>query len=105
VTWIKLGLRQREFALSAIDAIVHLFGLILPALGLGAISAALAKLAWRAELRGVRWTRLAAGSATAATAVLAGGLVVFGRDGMMATYAAMVLASALALLWLGFAGR
>jgi hypothetical protein len=27
---------------------------------------------------------------------------VFGRDGMMATYGAMVLASALALLWAGF---
>ena len=33
---------------------------------------------------------------------LFGGLIAFGRDGMMATYGAMVIAAALALLWAGW---
>jgi hypothetical protein len=33
------------------------------------------------------------------------GLVVFERDGRMATYAGMVLACAAALWWAGFRGR
>ena len=37
--------------------------------------------------------------------MLVAGLVFFGRDGMMTTYAGMVLASALALLWAGFVRR
>ena len=36
---------------------------------------------------------------------LIGGLAVFGRDGRMATYAALVVASALALWWAGFRAR
>jgi hypothetical protein len=38
----------------------------------------------------------------AAAAVVLLGLVVFGRDGRMATYAGMVLATAGALWWRGF---
>lgn len=88
-----------------LDALDHLLGLFLPALGLGAISAALAKVVWRRELHNVRWTRLAFWSGGAAAGVLVAGLVFFGRDGMMTTYAGMVLASALALLWAGFVRR
>jgi hypothetical protein len=86
----------------AIDALNHLLGFFLPALGLGTVSAALAKGLWRSELRAVRWTRLALWSGGAGALASLAGLVAFGRDGMMATYAAMVLASALALLWAGF---
>jgi hypothetical protein len=53
----------------------------------------------------VRWRRLAGWSSAAAALALAGGLVGFGRDGRMATYAAMVVAVAVALWWAGFAGR
>ncbi|MBP6776633.1 MAG: hypothetical protein KA151_05175 [Piscinibacter sp.] len=91
--------------MGAIDAVVHFASFFLPALGLGAISAALAKLVWRGELRAVRWMRLAGWSAGAAAAVLLAGLVVFGRDGMMATYAGMVVASAIAMMWAGFGAR
>lgn len=94
-----------EVRLSPVDALFHLIGLFLPAFGLGAISAGLAKWFWRSELGAVRWSRLAAWSAGAAAAVLVAGLVAFGRDGTMATYGAMVLASALALLWSGFLKR
>jgi hypothetical protein len=103
--WIKSGCRRGEPYLGATDAIVHFAGLFAPALGLGAISAALAKLVWRSELRGVRWTRLAGWSAAAAAVVLVAGLVVFGHDGMMASYAGMIVASAAALMWAGFGAR
>jgi hypothetical protein len=38
-------------------------------------------------------------------AVTLGGLLVFGRDGRMATYALMVLAGAAAVGWVGFRRR
>jgi len=85
-----------------LDALWHLLNLLLPAAGLGAIAAALSKLLWRAALRGVAWRRLAAWASVAAGMALVAGLVLTGRDGRMATYAAMVLASAGALWWVGF---
>ncbi len=85
-----------------LDAVWHLANLFLPALMLGAFAAALAKLLWRRELTGVSWRRLAGIAALAAAAVVLLGLVVFGRDGRMATYAGMVLATAAALWWRGF---
>lgn len=85
-----------------IDALWHLANLFLPALLLGALTASLAKLLWRRQLAGVRWQRLALAAAGAAAAVVLLGLVVFGRDGRMVTYAGMVLATAGALWWRGF---
>jgi hypothetical protein len=103
--WVKSGCRRGEPFLGATDAIVHFASLFLPALGLGAISAGLAKLLWRRELGTVPWTRLAAWSAAAAASVLVAGLVVFGHDGVMATYFGMIVASAAALMWAGFGAR
>ena len=85
-----------------IDALNHLLGLFLPALAVGGATAALAKLAWRNDLRAASWARLAGWSAGACALASLAGLVVFGRDGMVATYGVMVLASALGLLWAGF---
>ena len=85
-----------------LDALNHLVNLLLPALVVGALSAALAKCTWRRELAGVRWRRLAAWAAGAAAIVTLGGVVFLGQDGRMATYGAMVLAASLALLWAGF---
>jgi len=89
--------------MSAIDAFWHLLGLFLPALGTGLMAAAAAKwLFWRAELRRTGWLRLAAWACAAGSLALLGGLVLLGRDGRMASYGAMVAASALALWWAGF---
>jgi hypothetical protein len=85
-----------------IDAFNHVFNLFLPAVALGAVAAALAKLLWRRELAGVPWRRLAAPAAAACAAVAVAGLVLFGRDGTMAMYGAMVLACAITLWWQGF---
>lgn len=85
-----------------LDALMHVGNLFLPGLALGALAAALAKLLWRRELAPVSFKRLALPAALAAAAVTLAGLVVFGRDGKMATYAGMVLACALTLWWRGF---
>jgi hypothetical protein len=80
----------------------HVTNLLLPALLLGAVAAALAKLLWRRDLAAVAWLRLAAPAATAAAIVSLAGLVAFGHDGRMATYGAMVSACAVTLWWQGF---
>lgn len=85
-----------------LDALWHLLNFFAPALGLGVLSAAGAKLLWRRELARVSWRRLAwwAGGASALTLVV--GMVIFGRDGRMATYGGIVVTSAAALWWAGF---
>jgi len=89
--------------MSFLDAFWHVLGLFLPALGTGVIAAAAAKgLLWRVELRRVRWLRLIAWACAAGSLALLAGLLLFGRDGRMASYGAMVAASALALWWAGF---
>ncbi len=85
-----------------LDALWHLLNLLAPALGLGLIAASLSKLLWRNALAAVPWRRLLAWACGAALSALLLGLVLSGRDGRMATYAAMVLASAGALWWVGF---
>lgn len=85
-----------------LDALWHLTNLFVPALALGALAAALAKLSWRRALAGVSWRQLAGPACAACAVVTLAGLVLFGRDGKMATYGAMVLACAVTLWWRGF---
>ncbi len=73
-----------------LDVLMHLGNLFLPAVALAVLTAALS------------FRRLALPAALACAAVTAAGLVVFGRDGKMATYAGMVLACAFTLWWRGF---
>ena len=85
-----------------LDVLWHVGNLFLPALALGALAAGLAKLVWRRELAAVAWQHLAGPASAACAAVVLAGLVLGGRDGKMATYAAMVAACALTLWWRGF---
>ena len=85
-----------------LDATWHLLNFFAPALGMGLIAPSLCKLLWRGTLRGVPWLRLAGWTTAASAVALVGGLVVFGRDGKMATYGAVAVATALALWWCGF---
>jgi hypothetical protein len=87
------------------DALWHLLNFFAAALVVGCLAATLTKLLWRRQMTGVSLTRLAAWACGAGALVTVGGLVVLGRDGRMATYAAMVLACALALWWAGFKSR
>lgn len=87
-----------------LDALIHLANFVMPAFGVAAIAAAMAKLLWRRQLQGRSWWRLVGWSALAGVVVLVLGLVHFGHDGEMATYAALVLACAAALGWAGWGG-
>jgi hypothetical protein len=86
----------------ALDVLWHLLNFFAPAAGLSVIAASGCKLLWRRELAAVAWRRLALPAGLAGMAVLLGGLVLLGRDGRMATYAAMVVACAVSLWWQGF---
>lgn len=86
-------------------ALIHLTNFVLPAVLLGLVAAALAKLLWLRALMAVPLLRLAGWAAGAALTALVGGLLVTGRDGAMATYGAMVVACAAALAWRGWYRR
>jgi hypothetical protein len=88
-----------------LDAVWHLLNFFLPALGVGLIAAALAKLLWRHELQGVAYGRLAGAATLVNALVLVAGLVVTGHDGRMSTYGAMLAACAVTLLWAGWGRR
>ena len=85
-----------------LDALNHLLNLFLVPLALGALAALFAKLLWRKELAAVSWPRLALPACAVCALVVITGLVLFGRDGRMATYAAMMAACAITLWWRGF---
>ena len=93
---------RKTFPLGPIDAVWHLLNFFGPAVGVGLIAPTCAKLLWRRELKGVGWTRLTLWATAGSAAVLVAGLVVFGHDGKMATYGAMVAACALTLWCVGF---
>jgi hypothetical protein len=88
-----------------VDAFWHIANFFAAPLLIGYIAAGASKLLWRRELAALRWTRLGSWASTAMLAVSMLGLVIFGHDGKMATYAAMVVACAAALWWAGFRGR
>ena len=54
------------------------------------LAASATKLLWWKELRSVGWSRLAAWAVAGSAVALLAGLVWTGRDGKMATYAALV---------------
>ena len=90
--------------MQAADAFWHLTNFFAPPLFLGAFAAALTKAIWRRALApGCGWRLWAWASGASALTAIAG-LVVFGHDGRMATYAAMVVACAAGLWWAGFRG-
>ncbi|MCM5680759.1 hypothetical protein M8A51_14635 [Schlegelella sp. S2-27] len=88
-----------------LDAFWHLLNFFAPAVGVGLLSAALAKLTWRRALQGVGWRRLVGWGCVGAALALVGGLIFFGRDGRVLTYLFMVAATATALWWAGFGLR
>ena len=87
--------------MGAIDFFWHVANLFAVSGLFGLLAAGGAKLLWRRDLAGVRWQRLALAAVGAAMAVTVAGLLFFGRDGRMASYALMVPAAALALGWAG----
>jgi hypothetical protein len=91
--------------MSPLDFAWHILNLMLPAAGVAGITVALARLVWWRRLRAVPWRRMLGWAGAASLAALLSGLVVWGRDGAMYTYAAMVLFTAVAVLISGFGWR
>lgn len=88
-----------------LDFALHLVNFFAPAAGVALAAALMAKLLWRRDLAGASWLRLWAWGGGGGALALVAGLVVFGRDGKMATYGALVAATALALWWAGFRAK
>ena len=80
--------------MDALDLFWHIANFVLPAIGVGALTAALCKLLWRRALVRTPWFALAWQASAAGLAVLVAGLVITGHDGRMITYAALVVACA-----------
>ena len=76
-----------------IDVLLHLAGFAAPAFALG-VGVALAARWFRLDRSGRAWWAASVINFSVGLAVLAGGLWAFGRDGKMATYAALVVAVA-----------
>jgi hypothetical protein len=91
--------------LGPVDAFWHLLNFFAPVVGVGVLTSLLAKLLWRHDLRGVGWRQLCGWSTGLGALTWIAALVVFGRDGRMLGYAAMLCACALPVWWLGFAPR
>lgn len=84
------------------DVINHLFNFILPALGVALLMAALLRLPYvrRLSRKAIRpWHRPVKINFLVGCAALVLGLVFFGRDGKMATYALLVAAMAVSQWW------
>ena len=91
--------------MQAADAFWHITNFFAPALVVGGCAAVLTRFVWRRELGSCSVWRLWAWASAACAGVSICGLVVFARDGKMATYAAMVVACAITLWWVGLRGR
>ena len=86
-------------------ALLHLANFVAAPLVVGLLSAAATKLLWRRALGGIGLARLALMACGAGLLASIGGLLLLGRDGAMATYAAMIVATAAALLLAGLGRR
>jgi hypothetical protein len=88
-------IHRKRRRLDALDLFWHLANFALPAVGVGALTAAACKLLWRKALARTSWFTLAWQASAAGLAVLVAGLVITGHDGRMVTYAGLVVACAL----------
>lgn len=82
-----------------LDAFWHLVNFVAPALGVAALASALAKLLWRKSLRTTRWWHLFYPAAVGGVLALILGVLLWQRDGRMATYALLVFSVALSMWW------
>ena len=77
-----------------LDLFLHLLGFVLPALVVGVMMVFLGRIFMPKPPSAPVWWLQAAINLVVGVMVLVAGLVFFGRDGKMATYAALVLAIA-----------
>jgi TRAP-type C4-dicarboxylate transport system permease small subunit len=78
--------------MSLLDLLNHLLNFVAPALAVGFLCALMGRVFVRKAAGAPRWWIQGAINFGVGALVLLGGLVLFGRDGAMATYVALVLA-------------
>ena len=83
------------------DVVWHVLNFFAPAVGVGMLTASLVKLVWWRALRGVGFRGLCLAASVACAVGLVAGLLLFGRDGKMATYGLMLLLCTLSVGWFG----
>ena len=81
------------------NLLIHLANFVLPALALGLVLAFLAPVLTGNRASALTLLAQAAINSVAGVLVLVAGLVLFGNDGKMATYGALVLATGTAQWW------
>lgn len=79
--------------------LIHLANFVLPALAVGAVLAVLTPVFARKRASARTVIAQTAINSIAGVAMLVAGLLVFGNDGKMATYGALVLATGTAQWW------
>ncbi|MBX3658637.1 MAG: hypothetical protein KF740_09415 [Ramlibacter sp.] len=77
-----------------LDLLLHLLNFLAPALFVALVLTLLARLFMKNKAVALAWYAQAAINFVAGVAALGAGLAFFGRDGKMATYAALVVACA-----------
>lgn len=88
--------------MSAIDLLLHLGNLLVPAIGISLALVLLCKLLWRQALGSVGWARLLRWAVLAGWSGLLLGLLWTGRDGKMAVHGLTTAGVALGVWWAGF---
>ncbi|MDQ0568609.1 TRAP-type C4-dicarboxylate transport system permease small subunit [Variovorax paradoxus] len=91
--------------MSLLDLLNHLLNFVAPALAVGFLCALMGRVFVRRAAGVPSWWIQGAINAGVGALVLLGGLVFFGRDGAMATYAALVLACGTSQWWVSGAWR
>jgi hypothetical protein len=89
--------------MSLLDLLNHLLNFIAPALVVGFLCALAGRAFGRRAAGAPAWWLQGAFNAAAGTVALLGGLVLLGRDGTVAAYAALVIASGTSQ-WIGSRG-
>ncbi len=85
--------------MGALNLLNHLLNFVLPAVAMGVMMPLFSRLLWRKVSVAKSLKAQMTITSLACLAVLIAGLVVFGNDGKMATYAGVVLAAGLCQWW------
>jgi hypothetical protein len=91
--------------MSFFDLANHLFNFVLPAIAMGVMMPLFSRMIWRKTTVKQSLQRQMLITSTVCLAVLIAGLVIFGRDGKMLTYAGLILAAAGSQWWFLGGGR
>jgi len=84
--------RCATYSMAPLDFLNHLLNFVAPAFSVGFLCAILGRFSMRRAAKAPAWWAQGAINFVVGVAVLAAGLIIFGRDGKMTAYAALVVA-------------